>query len=259
MIESIKNFFLVKLIRKVKYERKFKNNTYFNLFKGVYNTFEEAECKIPQGKQSGYNNEDSANMYKHLCQEVFPSDYPNMLWFSKILKDGSKVFDLGGHIGMKYYSYQKYIDFPKEIHWVAQDLPAVIKEGKRWAKENNMTNLSFTADINDFDGVDVLFASGSLQYIDYDIAHEISKKEKKPNHIIVSIPLTELDTFYSVNNIGTAFCVYVLRNENKFIKDIQDQGYQLVDKWINEGKRCEIPFYPEHSIEGYKGLYFKRL
>ena len=59
-----------------------------------------------------------------------------------------------------------------------------------------------------------------------------------------------------MNNIGTSYCVYVLRNENKFIKDIEEAGYELVDKWRNEGKKCEIPFHPEHSIDGYRGLYF---
>jgi putative methyltransferase (TIGR04325 family) len=257
MVNAIKNFYPIKAIRKLKYDSHFKNIRDMNLFRGVFSTFEEAQNALPKSSNKGYDNKDSASMYKNYCNSINPSDYPNLLWLSKILQERSSIFDLGGHIGVKYYSYQKYINFPKDYNWTVYDVPAVVEEGKKWAKENNSTNLSFSNDIMGFDGAETLLLSGSLQYMDFDIAKELGNVSKKPKNIIISTALTHLDTFYSINNIGTSYCVYVLRNEDKLIKDIEDAGYELVDKWRNEGKKCTIPFFPEHSIDGYRGLYFK--
>jgi putative methyltransferase (TIGR04325 family) len=254
---AVKNIYPIKVIRKIKYDLDFKNIRGMNLFRGVFETFEEAEKALPDDFNQGYDNKESASMYKNYCNTINPSDYPNLLWLSKILKDGSSVFDLGGHIGVKYYSYQKYINFPENFSWTVYDVPAVVKEGKKWAKENHTTNLSFSNDVMGFDGVETLLLSGSLQYMDFDIAKKLKPVTSKPENIIISIPLTHLDTFYSINNIGTSYCVYVLRNEKKFIKDIEDAGYELIDKWRNEGKKCTIPFFPEHSIDSYTGLYFR--
>lgn len=258
MIDQIKNFPFVRILRKIKYDQKFKKNKNLNLFRGVYSSFDQAMAAIPKGVNPGYDNSDSAQMYKHLCEQIFAADYPNLLWLSKIFKEGCQVFDLGGHIGIKYYSYQKYIDFPQNFNWTVSDVPAVVKEGKKWSEKQNALHLTFSTQIDGFNGYDILFALGSLQYIDFDLGAALKKMELKPHHIIISAPLTHLPTFYSVNNIGTAYCVYVLRNEEEFIKSISDAGYKLVDQWINEGKRCEIPFYPDHSIEGYRGIYFTR-
>ena len=257
MLDVIRNIYPIKALRKIKYESKFKKSRERNLFKGIYKTFEEAEKDLPKDFNKGYDNEDSANMYKNQCKTINPSDYPNLLWLSKILEEGSSVFDLGGHIGVKYYSYQNYINFPKSYNWTVYDVPAVVEEGKNFSEKNKTKNLSFSNNIKGFDGVDTLLLSGSLQYMNFDIAKELKSVIKKPKNIIISIALTHLDTFYTVNNIGTSYCVYVLRNEKKFIKDIEDAGYKLVDKWRNEGKKCEIPFYPDNSIDGYRGLYFR--
>jgi len=60
------------------------------------------------------------------------------------------------------------------------------------------------------------------------------------------------------NNIGTSYCVYILRNKEEFVNDIVNVGYELIDSWVNEEKRCEIPFYPNHSVDGYHGFMFKK-
>jgi hypothetical protein len=31
----------------------------------------------------------------------------------------------------------------------------------------------------------------------------------------------------------------------------------MVDHWNNPDKSCPIPFYPEHSLDGYHGFYFR--
>lgn len=254
MLGKIKENYLVKKLRIKKYDQKFLKNKDLNLFRGVYSSFKEAEEAIPSSDKSGYDNEDSAKMYKHLCHEIFPSDYPKMFWLKKLLKEGSKLYDLGGHIGIKFYSYQNYIDYPIDFKWTVYDVEAVRNEGRAFALSKEAKNIDFSDELDQFDGYDVLFVSGSLQYIDFDLAENIKSKKNPPKYILLSIPLTNEKTFYTVNNIGTAFCVYVLRNDQEFIKSFEDLGYVVKDRWNIPAKICEIPFYPNHSLEQYKGI-----
>ncbi|MFT6070476.1 MAG: putative methyltransferase (TIGR04325 family) [Bacteriovoracaceae bacterium] len=254
MLEKIKENYLVKKLRIKKYDKKFLKNKDLNLFRGVFPSFKEAEEAIPSSDKSGYDNEESAKMYKHLCHKVFPSDYPKMFWLNKILKEGSKLYDLGGHIGIKYYSYQSFFEYPNEFKWTVYDVEAVRNEGRSYASSVGAGKIDFSDTIDNFDGYDVLFVSGSLQYIDFDLAKSIESKSNPPKYILLSIPLTNEKTFYTVNNIGTAFCVYVLRNDKEFIASFEALGYTVKDRWNIPGKICEIPFYPNYSIEGYKGI-----
>ena len=254
MLEKIKENFLVRKLRIKRYDKKFLSNKDMNLFRGVYQSFKEAEDAIPSSDKSGYDNEESAKMYKNLCKEVFPSDYPKMFWLKELLKEGSKLYDLGGHIGIKYYSYQNFIKYPSNFKWTVYDVDAVRKEGRSYASSVGADKIDFSDTIDDFDGYDVLFVSGSLQYIDFDLAKSIGTKSSPPKYILLSIPLTNEKTFYTVNSIGTAFCAYVLRNDKEFISSFEDLGYVVKDRWNIHGKNCEIPFYPNHSIEDYKGI-----
>lgn len=256
-MEKIKSNFFVKFIRKNKYEKKFKHNKYLNLFKGVYRSFEEAQNHLPKNISQSYDNEQSAKMYKDYASKINSSDYPNLLWLSKFFDEDMKVFDLGGHIGIKQYAYKKFIDFPKNYNWTVHDMPAVMQEGQNFATQQNEKNIHFCENINGFDGFDILFCSGSLQYIDYNLGENLKQVNSKPKHILISIPLFEKETIYTINHIGTAATVYILRNRNEFINGILEAGYELVDDWRNEAKKCELPFNEEYSIYGYSGLYFK--
>lgn len=254
MMKKIKENYLVKQLRIIKYNKKFLENKELNLFRGVFTTFKDAEEAIPSNDKQGYDNEESAKMYKDLCHKIFPSDYPKMFWLDKLLKEGSKLYDLGGHIGIKFYSYQNYINYPKDFKWTVYDVEAVRKEGLSHAASVGANKIDFSDQIDAFDGYDILFVSGSLQYIDLNLANSLKEKKSPPKYILLSIPLTEEKTFYTVNNIGTAFCVYVLRNDQEFIKSFEHLGYSVKDRWNIPGKFCEIPFYPKHSIDGYKGI-----
>jgi len=248
----------VLIIRKKAYEEKFRNNKELNLFKGVYANFAGAKAAIDTRASASYDNIDSAKLYKSFCEKLFPGDYPNLFWLSKIIPQAKSLFDLGGHIGVKYYSYQRYLDLPADFSWGVHDLPAVMKEGEVFAKENDpRSRLKFEKNLKNAAGYDILCAFGSLQYIDIDLAAEISQFPTRPRYVLATIPASDRKTYYTLNSIGTAQCPYIIRNQAEFIDSFKKAGYKLAQSWIIPDKKCEIPFHEGYSLQHYSGHLFE--
>ena len=244
-------------LRKREYEQRFANSTRANLFKGVFDTFKEASDSAPSTKVLGYDHPEPAKMYRERASKVYPSDYPVLFWLKNILNDHSSVFDLGGHIGVSYYAYKKFISYPKNIKWQVCDVESVTESGKDFAEQQESDGLSFTNEYKHIEGHDIVLASGSIQYIDIPFAEMLDKLVKKPKHIIINLlPLYEGETFVTLQNIGSVFCPYRAFNKTDFVESIIQQGYQLKDIWENAEKSCHIPFDSEHSLDVYHGLYF---
>ena len=241
------------------YDIHFSKASWANLFRGVYNSFQEAADSAPATKPIGYDHPEPANMYTERTRQVYSSDYPVLFWLSSILKTSNKVFDLGGHIGVSYYAYQRYLDYPEDLQWLVCDVPEVTRSGEDFAKNKNDSRLTFTNDYNAVDGYEVLLASGSLQYIETPLAELLSTVSKKPEHIIINLlPVHETRTFVTLQNIGTVFCPYRIFSLNELMESMSSAGYNCIDAWKNEEKSCHIPFYPDHSLDHYKGFYFHR-
>jgi len=248
----------VRSIRKKAYDQKFSNNQYLNLFRGVYQSFADAEKASLDGqKPASYDNKDSASMYKDFATKLFPQDYPNLFWLQNKLSTVSSVYDFGGHIGVKYYSYKSKIDLPNNFKWFVHDLPAVMNEGRAFAlKQGVQDQLFFSETLKDIEKIDFLMALGSLQYVDISFHEILAPLSKKPNYILVSIPSSKKPTYYTVNSIGTAQCPYIIRNEDEFIQSILKFNYKLVDRWDIPNKKCEIPFHDDYSLHSYTGYFF---
>lgn len=244
-----------------RYDRVFENNRDRNLFRGVFSTFEEAALSAPNSRPTGYDNADAASMYVERSKKIYPTDYPVMFWLQKLLADGcANCFDLGGHIGVSYYAYRKYLTYPRTLRWTVHDVPAVMAQGRHWASENDRDGcLSFSDDFDAVSGVDVLMAQGSLQYLPDTLADRLAKLSVRPSHILLNLtPLHNTHSYFTLQSIGTAFCPYRITAKFDFIESMQGLGYLMVDHWINPDKRCMIQFHPDHSLEGYHGFYFRR-
>jgi putative methyltransferase (TIGR04325 family) len=100
------------------------------------------------------------------AQRIYPYDYPVLFWLLPILPAAKRVFDIGGHIGVHYYGYQRYLPFPAELKWEVCEVPSIAKTGAELARQKGMHNLVFTSDFAGAEGADILLAAGSLQYIE---------------------------------------------------------------------------------------------
>jgi len=253
----------VRGVMRASYERRFlaHDSTMENLYRGVYGSFAEAQASIPSTRVQGYDNSASAAFYRERTRRVFLNDYPMMWWLSRLFEAGSaSVFDLGGHIGIAYYAYQRYFRYPDRVRWQVLDVPAVMEAGAQWAQKNDsLQRLSFTSRNEDASGTDILFAAGSLQYLDYTLADMLRSRERLPAHLLLnSVPIHMSTSYFTVQNTGASCCPYRITAEREFMDGLKALGYVMRDRWENTDRRCDIPFYPTHSLDRYFGFYFSR-
>ncbi len=208
MIKTLKKHPLVLSLRKKMFEKKFATHTNVNYFRGVFETFELANASAPKTKPAGYNNPDSAKMYKDRSKSLFPTDQPVLFWMEKIKDEVSKVFDFGGHFGIHYYSYQSALDFSKISKWTVCDVESVCDEGRDYARTNDKEGkLDFVTDIKFCEGYDLFLAKGSLQYLEWELHDKLITLSKRPKYLIINMtPMHPTIKTITLNSIGTAFC-----------------------------------------------------
>jgi putative methyltransferase (TIGR04325 family) len=260
-VDSISGWPLIRNQQRREYEGIFAANKDANLFRGVFDTFDAAQASAPATRPLGYDNSAAAAMYMDRTRKTYPTDYPVMFWLQKLFSEGcARCFDLGGHIGVSYYAYRRYLNYPATLKWTVQDVPAVVEQGKKIAIEKDRDGyLSFANNFQEADGCDVLMAQGSLQYLPDTLAERLQKLSVLPKHLILNLtPLHDRLSYFTLQSIGAAFCPYRITAILDFTKSFEALGYKMIDHWNNPDKSCPIPFYAEHSLDGYHGFYFRQ-
>jgi putative methyltransferase (TIGR04325 family) len=252
----IKKFPPVLFFRKKRFEKHFATHVNVNYFRGVYHSFKEASLSSPSTKPLGYNNKKAASMYKERLESVYPADYPVMFWLEKHRKEIKRVFDFGGHVGVHFYSYSKYVNVPMSAEWTVCDVESVVQEGKLLAEERHTTNLNFVTDINECESYDLFMANGSLQYLEWELHEKLGQLKNKPKFVIINTtPIHQNQKTITLQSIGTSFCPYYIRSEEEFFCGMKSIGYELVDVWKNDEKKCQIAFEEQRSLNYYRGAF----
>lgn len=247
-------------LRKRRFDAHFANNKGLNLFRGVYRSFEEAAEAIPQSQRAGYDSEQAAELYTDWV-DVFDYDYPAMFWLQRTLLEGMRhIFDLGGNVGIKYYAYRKHCLFPEGLRWTVCDLPAVTRKGRELAKARGAEiQLSFVESPQAMAGCDVLFASGSLQYLPQSLPELLAGLAELPRWIVINItPLHSVHDYFTVNSFGPGFSAYRVQRRDSFADSIRRAGYITRAEWKNPGKVLDLPFEPGYGVDHYSGMCFER-
>jgi len=230
-----------------------------NRFRGVYASFAEAEASIPPGEPVGYDHAEMAGMYRHRMEKANQSDYAVLFWMREILKPGSFVFDYGGHVGVSYHGWKRYLGYPLGVRWLVYEVPAIVKVGIELAAERDSPGLGFTSDVADGRGCDVFFSAGALQYVEEPLPSILDRLGTRPPHIILNkMPTYDGESFVTVQSTGRAFHPYRIYNRDELLRSVTDRGYRLVDDWVNREQYCTIPFTRGRDIDAYSGFYFVR-
>lgn len=238
----------------------FETNTTDHLFRGVFDSFEAARASAPASRPIGYDNSPSAELYLKRLR-IDDHDYPAMLWLAKSFGEGmQRVVDCGGSVGIKFFAFGKFIDFPADLDWLVIDVPAVVTRGREFAASRRAASaLRFSPEIAQADGCDVFLASGVLQYLERPLPEILGGFRQLPRRIVINTtPIHESESFFTLNSIGTAFCPYRVTSQAAFIDGIETLGYRMRDTWRNLGKRMAIPNHPAQSLEHYSGFCFDR-
>jgi putative methyltransferase (TIGR04325 family) len=235
--------------------------TFRSPFHGIYESWNEAERAIPKNRKLGYNHREVASMYLEFTQKLRLSDYAVLFWMKSAICENSRVFDLGGNIGLECYSFEKYLNYPSQLQWIVCDLPEITDFGKRLAQEKNMSRLQFTQDFQAADGADILLTAGTLQCMETSLSSILSKLERKPKHLLINrLPLYGGKSFFTLRELPPVILIYRVFNRDEFVESIRSNGYELIDSWsIAEPLcgTCVIPFHWDKMIQAYSGLYFR--
>jgi putative methyltransferase (TIGR04325 family) len=249
---------MVRQVLELDYARSFARRP-ANRFRGVYASFAEAEASIPRSGRVGYDHAELAGMYRHRMEKANQSDYGVLFWLKDILDERSFVFDFGGHVGVSYHGWRKYLDYRSGLRWLVHDVPAIVKVGVELARDRPSAGLKFTSDIADARDCTIFLAAGSLQYVDEPLPAMFQRIGTLPRHLIVNkLPTYDGETFVTVQSTGRAFHAYRIYNRDAFVAEVAMLGYRLVDDWSNREQHCEIPFARDRDIDAYSGYYFVR-
>ncbi|MEM7707353.1 MAG: TIGR04325 family methyltransferase [Pseudomonadota bacterium] len=257
--QLLKEFPPIRAALLARYRRFFLTADRSNLFFGVFPDYAAALAATPTGKPTGYDTEAAATLYAERHTQVYPADYPVLFWLADSLPGWSRVFEIGGHTGVSFYAYKRYIEYPKKLSWTILDVPAVVDAGKSIAGKRGETRLSFLTEPKR-ETYDVLLAAGALQYLPDPLSQTLDSLAELPKQILLNLlPVTEQATYFTVQNMGPAFCPYKIVNRGELIADLEALGYELLDEWKNPEKSCSIPFSDaKYSLDHYCGFRFCR-
>ncbi len=260
LVSIIKEMPPVRALRRLRHARRFSSSAGYGSFWGVYASFAEALRAVPRGNPVGFDSEALACEFSDRLDHVFTYDYPVMFWLAMLLREDRSVFDIGGHVGVHYYAYRKYIEGLESVRWVVSEVPKVAARGRELAAGRGAQNLAFTSDLQDVAGHDVVIAAGSLQYIERPLFAELLgsiRQRLRPRHLIVNkIPLYGGATFVTLQNAGVSNTPCYNFNGAEFVGGLEKLGYRIVDSWSVPERSNHIPLHPERSFGSYSGLYF---
>jgi putative methyltransferase (TIGR04325 family) len=230
-----------------------------NKFRGVFNSFAEAEASLPAGERIGYDHDVMGGMYRARMDRACESDYGPLFWLRGIVDAQTHFFDFGGHVGVSYYGWRNYLRYPPGMRWTVYDVPAIVRAGRELARERASEGLRFTSDFTDGKDCTIFLAAGSLQYVEIGLAEIFDRMGSRPPHVVVSkLPLYDGETFVTVQSTGRSFHPYRIANRAEFVGGVTALGYRVVDEWANRAEHCEIPFARGRNVEAYSGYYFVR-
>lgn len=259
LFDTVRNHPLVRPQLAKRYERFFAKASDVHLFRGIFRTFDEAAASAPATKPIGYDQKETGGLYRNVMFSALPADYAALFWLQRVLPELRSLVDFGGHVGIKRYAFDKYLKFPMDFEWVVSDVAAVIEAGKTLAQEQGMQSLKFVSSLVDCPNVDMFFASGSLQYLEPTMTDLLSQMKQMPRHILLNgTPCSDGETFYTLNNIGMAFCPYKIQNKAALLRELGKLGYTLHDEWTNPGKGCPIPHAGSVPTIDYCGFYLTK-
>lgn len=233
----------------------FIDNRTQNLFFGVHGSWNEAEQAAQAFGAVGYDHDSTVDLYAQRTRKD-QHDYPALYWILRSLHEGHRsVFDIGGNIGIKYLAFNDALAPFEGLTWRVQDVPAVVRHGRELARERgDSARLEFTDRLEDGDGIDLLYASGVLQYLPRTLGEVLGGYRKLPRRIVINTTAVHPQhEFFTVNSIWTAFCPYRVQTQAGLIRGLTSLGYKLRETWVNPDKPLIIPFRPEHSLHHYSG------
>jgi putative methyltransferase (TIGR04325 family) len=222
--------------------------------RGVYPTFDAAAGALPKNKRVGFDHADIAGVFE--VKRIKPSDYAALFWLERLLPSVRTLVDFGGNVGSTYYNFQKYVHYPEDFRWLVCEVPAVAQAGAEMALKRGAPHLGFTSRIQDAEGFDILHTAGTLQFLEGDFSDMLKLLRRPPQHLIINrIPLTEKETFFTIQDSEHTCVPYRVGNRTEFVCSLENLGYSLIDSWHCLESWCAVRFHKSRTVNSYSGFY----
>lgn len=252
---------LVRRFTKPIYRRLFQRRSVDGIsYFGAFDSFAQALAHVPPTVASDYNIEAAKHWYRERHDRIRVSDYPVVYWLSQLFASGQRsLFDLGGHTGVSYYGFRRYLTYPDDLRWMIHDTPAAMSEGREWAAEHDPhRQLVFADSPETADAQQILLSCGALQYLDYTLPELLAKLAAPPAHVLVNlVPMHPGKAYVTLQNMGVAICPYRVMAVPAFVADMEALGYRVIDHWESRERNLRVPFEPACTIGSYHGFYFR--
>lgn len=227
--------------------------------RGVFSTFEEGWEAARQVLPAGHEHPAEIAVHLEMSKTLRPSDYNVLYWLLRIGDRGLEIFDYGGNIGNLYYSYLPYLNGVEKLDWTVFDIPSVIAEGEKLARERNAAGLKFTSSPAENKNLQVLLVSGAFHYWEKSVAEFLRQFADRPEHIFINrTPLHEtLGPFVTVQRTQACAFPCMVHNAKELIAAFAAEGYVLMDRWQTWELSLKLPLFPNETVPFYSGLYLK--
>jgi len=256
-------------LRRARYVSQLKRGAGRGLFWGVYSSYAEAveaSKSHPSRLALGYDNPEVASVGRGDYDRMHLRDYPALFWITNFLNQGqespglSTVVDLGGHLGGKFRAFRQYWPVTIKPSWVVLETPAAVDLSKSLAAADRPDGLSFTAERRTLEGASILFASGSLQYLERDPWELLDALSSPPRHLVLTkVPLSDGKSFWTTQNADDkAIVPYHVWNRQDFVSQFAQRGYRLLDEWVIPDRSVTIPLHRGLGTRGNSGLSLTR-
>jgi putative methyltransferase (TIGR04325 family) len=245
-------------LRKLKYERTFaRSRGWRNLHRGLYASFAEARAAIPSTEQAGYQLDDG--WYEDDTSALATHDYPALFWLSRLLPSASRLFDFGGHVGVHFYTYRRYLELTEQLRWTVCELPSVVARGEALKLKRGARHLSFVTSFAEADDAQVFLSAGCVQFVEMPLPQMLRTLGKPPEHLVLNkLPLYDRETRVTLQNTGSGFSPCWLFNKREFTECLSRLGYVVLDEWECPDRSLHVPFHPEYAVPRMRGLALRR-
>ncbi len=226
---------------------------------GAYPDRAAALAGVPRRWLATYDHGDVAAMSFAVMSEVRVWDYPVMFWLEKLLTRGMRVLDAGGHFGTKYIAFSGHLKL-SEVTWTVYDLPETIRAARAAQQRGAVPEaVGFTDDLAGLASVDLLLASGLLQYLDLRFADFLARLPNRPRHILLNkVATRDGPSVTTLERIGPARVPYQIRSLGPFEAELDEAGYRITDRWEIPSLGHVIDTHPELGRSVSRGYLLHR-
>lgn len=198
-----------------------------------FDSRKKAEAFLRSAENVTRNNDNTQKTNIDSFSRVHAFDYPIMFFLQKLAKEGKleTVTDLAAHLGLKYTSYRKYIDFQDDFVWQIAGGPALHGDDQH-LNLTNRSSMRFFDNVEDTEPCSALICSGILPYLGLSLEQMICSLPERPPVILLNeISISQKAGFYLLAPFGTRQTLHKVMTLPEVEQVRRNLGYTSITRW----------------------------